>query len=401
MVEGTHEVFYSSHDGALIRDDMGTTYLEYFPRNKSGEYTIPEGVDAILNKAFQYAYELEVLNIGTDVTYIAEQAFFHCYKLREVNFVAGGTKPLEIEDGAFLDVAKLTRIVLPARLVRIDGINTLNACKSLQIIAAEEGGEYYGAVDGMLTNGVRDTILYCPPKRQGAMEIPVGITAIGDNAFANRTELTSLVVPAWVESIGANAFKGCSMLRSIEFLGTRNNDLVIGESAFEGNKVLSSVSFVGGTSRDLGTITIGNKAFKDCEKLSTLVMNDNANIISIGDSAFENCDMSSLRIASTITSVGNNAFANCEKMKAVAFAENCADIEFGTAVFTCCNIVEINLPSTIRNFNGAVFQGCDTIADIKVDPANPYLESVNGVLYNKGQTELLFVPLCGPDFDWD
>ena len=79
-------------------------------------------------------------------------------------------------------------------------------------------------------------------------------------------------------------------------------------------------------------------------------------------------------------------------MTTVAFAENCGEIEFGTAVFTGCSIKSVNLPSTIKNFNGGVFQGCDTIAEIKVDPANPYLDSVNGVLYNKGQTELLFYP---------
>ena len=392
VVEGNHEVFYSSHEGALIRNDLGTTYLEYFPRSKSGEYTIPDGVDAILNKAFQYAYNLEVLNIGKDVTYIAEQAFFHCYALKEINFVEGGTKALEIEDGAFLDVAKMTSIKLPARLARLDGQATLNACKALAAVYAEEGGEHFGSVDGMLTNGDRDTILYCPPMRKGALEIPVGITAIADNAFVNRTELTSLVVPNWIESIGANAFAGCSALRSVEFLGGRYSDLVIGANAFAGNKVLSSVSFVGGTTKDAGRVTIGDAAFENCDKLLTLVMNDNANIVEIGASAFAGTNLSELRIAATLVSVGDSAFANCAKMTSVAFAENCGEIEFGTAVFAGCSIKAVNLPSTIKNFNGGVFQGCDTIVEIKVDPANPYLESVDGILYNKGQTELLFYP---------
>ena len=44
----TYETFYSSHDGALLYYDAASarTYLEIFPKAKTGTYTIPEGVQS-------------------------------------------------------------------------------------------------------------------------------------------------------------------------------------------------------------------------------------------------------------------------------------------------------------------------------------------------------------------
>ena len=52
------------------------------------------------------------------------------------------------------------------------------------MIYAEDGGEFYGAIDGILTNGAKDTLLYAPTLWTGEVVIPVGVTAIGDNAFS-------------------------------------------------------------------------------------------------------------------------------------------------------------------------------------------------------------------------
>ena len=57
----------------------------------------------------------------------------------------------------------------------------------------------------------------------------VPVTAIGDRAFAERTDLASVVIPEGVVSIGAQAFSGCAQLRSVSLPETLTN---IGEGAF-------------------------------------------------------------------------------------------------------------------------------------------------------------------------
>ena len=49
----------------------------------------------------------------------------------------------------------------------------------------------------------------------GVIEFDGNITKIGEGAFANLTNLTSIVLPATVAEIGANAFNGCLFLQSV------------------------------------------------------------------------------------------------------------------------------------------------------------------------------------------
>ena len=49
--------------------------------------------------------------------------------------------------------------------------------------------------------------------------IPDGVTYIGEGAFYNCTALRSITIPASVKSIGMRAFADCGMLESITFLG--------------------------------------------------------------------------------------------------------------------------------------------------------------------------------------
>ena len=51
--------------------------------------------------------------------------------------------------------------------------------------------------------------------------IPKDTTAIGDEAFSNCTEMTSVVIPVTVKSIGRSAFSGCTNLKRIYFDGTQ------------------------------------------------------------------------------------------------------------------------------------------------------------------------------------
>ena len=50
--------------------------------------------------------------------------------------------------------------------------------------------------------------------------IPDSVTSIGAYAFQNCTNLTSVVIPSGVTSIGSNAFSLCKSLTTIKYTGT-------------------------------------------------------------------------------------------------------------------------------------------------------------------------------------
>jgi hypothetical protein len=60
----------------------------------------------------------------------------------------------------------------------------------------------------------------------------VTLNAIGKAALSGSTELTKLVVPSSVKTIGKNAFKGCSSLKTVVI--TADSNIKVGAGAFEG-----------------------------------------------------------------------------------------------------------------------------------------------------------------------
>ena len=392
-IEGAINPVYSSYDGALIKNDLGTVYLEFVPRVKSGTLTIPEGVDAIRAKAFYFTPFIEKVIISKDLTRIADQAFYDCEALKEIEFVNDGLKYLTVDDGAFVNTPVLEVIKFPARLANIS-ISTLNSVASLSTVFVHEGGEHYGStVDGILTNGAQDTILYVPTSWKGNVVIPVGVTAIGDNAFANRTGVTSVTIPSWVTSIGKYAFANTPYLTSVTIEGGKFETLTIGEYAFAGCNSLTTLVINGGSTLDYGALVIGDYAFANNSKLTTPQISENANITTIGAYAFSGCSaISEVVIQKTTTTIGERAYAQCSNISKVSFADG-ANVAFGSFVFEGCQkLSTISLPSTITVFDGSVFAGCNFISEIIVSADNPALSSVDGILYDKNQTTVLYCP---------
>ena len=429
-VEGNHEVLYYSHEGALVRNDMGTITLEVFPRAKTGSFTTPAGVTTIPSKVFQYSNISEII-ISKDVAAIYERAFYSCQKL--TNVVFEGEREYDVTlmcgtperpDSIFYATTNITSITFPAKLAEFNYTYVLDQLTKLNAINVEEGGVVYASVDGMLVNGVQDTIYYAPLSVTGDFVIPNGIVNIGANAFKNRTGITSVTVPFFVQTIGNNAFAGCTKVSTVTFEGGRFFDLTIGNSAFagceiktvtfagsgsdtfydEGGVIIGDNAFAPATSATLRTVTfgkgslvksIGANAFKGQTKLDALTFEANANVGTIGASAFANTGIKTLAIPASVTSIGASAFSGCSSLTSVTFNEGSSgNITFGSSAFAnCAKITAVYLPSTVSQFDGTVFNGCTALTKIEVADANPYLESDdNGVLYNEDISTLIYYP---------
>ena len=92
--------------------------------------------------------------------------------------------------------------------------------------------------------------------------IPASVNGIGAEAFANCSNLTSIVIPASVNGIGAYAFANCSNLTSIVIPA---NVKEIGLKAFQNCSNLTSVDFKG------KEVIIEEGAFGYCGELNKLV----------------------------------------------------------------------------------------------------------------------------------
>ncbi|MBQ3507553.1 MAG: leucine-rich repeat protein, partial [Clostridia bacterium] len=132
-----------------------------------------------------------------------------------------------------------------------------------------------------------------------SIEIPDSVIYISVGAFRNCTSLESIMIPRSVTSIGYKAFYNCSSLTSIEI---PESVASIGSMAFYGcNNVIeieNGVSYVDKWVVDcdtevidvtlrLNTVGIGNEAFEDCTRLTSIEIPDG--VTSIGIYAFSGC----------------------------------------------------------------------------------------------------------------
>ena len=128
--------------------------------------------------------------------------------------------------------------------------------------------------------------------------------------------ITSLTIPATVKiggkarkvtSIAANAFKGCSKLKTVTI---GKNVTSIGANAFSGCKALTKVSI------GAGVKTIGKNAFLNCVKLKTV--SGGKGLTTIGASAFSGCKvLTKITLYGKVKKIGAKAFYKCSKLKTI------------------------------------------------------------------------------------
>ena len=413
---------YSSFNGALLyyHTNSDETYLEYFPIAKTGEFTIPEEVTIIRPNAFKNA-KINKIVISKGVTVLSANSFVNCQRLTEIEFQFGREETITIEDGAFVDLPNVSTLILPAKLEKIENIKIFDAFEDLRTIRVEEGGLYYSAKDNLLCDQFGTTLLYVPRSFRGAFEVPLGINLIGEQLFLNNRYITEITIGEHVNFIGAEAFKGCSSLRSVTFKGPRDNRLEISARAFMACSSLLNVVFEGGVDlNEGGQIIIGESAFENCSSVQTLEIGeqvviheigarafannasleavniaDNAVCRQIRDYAFQGCTaLREFEIHGTTTVIGAGAFQGCSYLGVISLGAGIGDIALGADVFKdCVRLYTISLPSTMTEFDSSLFDGCEHIQNIYVDDENPFLETdEDGVLYTKNFTELLYYP---------
>lgn len=122
---------------------------------------------------------------------------------------------------------------------------------------------------------------------------------VGTMAFSNSS-LSTLIIGNGIENVGNSAFANCINLSSVEF---GKNIKKIGDGAFARCSNLSSVKL------DNNLKIIGNAAFYGCSSIKDIIIPSNVKVI--GSMAFYRCNsLKSLTIEDGILEIGNLAFAS-------------------------------------------------------------------------------------------
>lgn len=241
------------------------------------------------------------------------------------------------------------------------------------------------------------------------------VTAIGQKAFAEHSEITSLSLPSTVTDIGARAFYRCSGITAIylegvvnigeyAFLGTSLSEVTIPLSlescfsAFSGCQTLTKAVIANGRT------TVPDGCFHEAAQLSEVVIPSSVTVI--GKSAFHTCkSLTQINLHEGLTTIGeyaftatyisevtipvsvetcSKAFHNCYGLKKVTFADGRKEIpEY--CLESAKDVTEVIMPSSVTVIGNCAFQDCDSLAELNFHEG---LETIgSSAFYSSGLRE--------------
>lgn len=99
--------------------------------------------------------------------------------------------------------------------------------------------------------------------------------------------------------------------------------------------------------------------------------------------------LTSVLLPSTITAIGESAFDGCTGMHIGGLPSSLTAIRYA-AFYNCRSMTTLALPASVTTIEEQAFAACGFW--INVNANNPNYSSINGVLFNKNQSELLYYP---------
>ena len=195
-----------------------------------------------------------------------------------------------------------------------------------------------------------------------SVKLSKALKIIPKDAFKDCTKLAGTIkIPATVTIIATDAFNG-DVLADFDFSGAAALTN-IRANAFRGTGITKLAL---GNCTKLETIEAG--AFKNCEKLTNLVLGglkDGKKFTTIGQAAFEGTAITAANLPASVTSLGVRAFANCEELTALSAMAGLTAIP-DEAFLGDVKLASVKIAKGVASIGESAFEGCKKLATVTI-----------------------------------
>ena len=284
--------------GSIYHDVEESEFGE-IKQQSLNSYKVKAGTEIICDSAFSECESLQSIFFPPSIRHIGGDAFYSCENLEFVGVCEGiehiGTR-------AFAGCVNLESLTLPQSLKTI----ATDSLTGVQNIVSNS--QDYVCSNNCLFTKDKKVLFYFFHNGEDTLDIPNGVEKIGDDAFSESV-IRDVVIPMSVTEIGQNSFADCSNLEKIY--------------------LPQSVE------------KIGSAAFARCEKLYGVYLPEQLRIIE--SQAFTNCDnLSFINLPDSVKEIGSGAFM-CTNIKSVVLPRDLE--ELGCDVFAYSPIQELKSSS--------------------------------------------------------
>ncbi len=380
----------------------------FYRCDKLKTLTFKNGLETIGESAFECCSQLKSIDVPDSVKYIGAEAFAYCEKLISVKLPASvdfmgssvfkecpvkvaapkkvGAVGFEIANNelikykgtsanavnpegvtkiaakAFLRKKNLESITIPASVTSIAN-RAIEGCGALKRIDVDSANTVYRCAGNCLIDVKKKTVIY--GFADSVIPSDGSVNAIAANAFTD-VQFTEAVIPEGIKTIGANAFKGCTNLKSLTLPNTLKS---VGPSAFKYCKALKSITV------PKNVTSIGTEAFAECTALTEINFNcecDNLSVNSPFDSAGANTDGVIINVGAAVKRIPDSFLMPQDKERMpkivlVDFAENSVCEYIGANAFWACKTLKsVNLPDSIKKIGRDSFNRCSALEHINI-----------------------------------
>jgi hypothetical protein len=331
-------------------DDNEANIMKYIGNDE--DVTVPAVVDG-----------LPVICVES---YITRHTFEGCTALKTVTF-SEGIRQIWI---SFDDCKLLETINIPASATEIFG--GCNRCPSHSRLNVHKDNPNYTDIDGVLYSKDKKTLILVPQGHAIASmehyDIPEGVIGIRYMAF-EECVFRSVTIPKSMTKIDHGAFEGC---RSLESVTLHDGVTEIDGGAFDYCVSLASVHIPASVTK------LSCAAFDDCWGLTSITVDENNPVYA----SFDGCLYDKGKTVLLYSPLGLEGSEEPESMTEIGRCAYRKDE----------NLIELDVSARVTKIDVQTFLECPSLEYINVEEDNPMYCSVDGILFSKDKTKLVFYP---------